>query len=698
MQNRMNRFQNLLIAAVMTALIPARGYGQFFVGETEVDTSTVASHLDTPWEILWGPDDHIWFTERYGRISRLNPETGEINELITISGVHEQNESGLLGMVLHPDFANHPYVYVVYNYLDSPYIKERLVRYTYVNGTLESPVTLIEDIEGNTNHDGSRLVIDQNLKLFMTTGDAAYSPNAQDMGSLSGKMLRMNLDGSIPEDNPIEGSYLWSWGHRNAQGLVLAPSGILYSSEHGPDNSDELNIIEKGRNYGWPTVEGFCDEAGETQFCTDSMVAEPLTEWSPTLATAGLDYYDHEAIPEWRNSLLLVTLKEREMLVLGLSPDGRSIEKEEVYFKFWFGRLRDICVSPQGKIFLAVSNRDGRGAPESFDDRIVEIVSVNYRPYCRREVTASICPGDAYNFYGMELTQPGNYTDTVTGGPECDTIVTLHLDGSVEYHDEIEASICEGDSMLFNGEYLDIPGIYTDTLSTETGCDSVVTLTLSYSNEFHYQRDLEICQGDSVQVNGVYLREEGEYIDTFATALGCDSIVVSNVSFFREGNLISEDTLVVNLNEAVTVSAKPGLELYRWNEDPPTTDNTLAIHSGELGEGVHVITLVAENPMVCFFQDSVVLIVLPETGLREHPAPEFSIYPNPVSGSYLNIRYSVGHESVLVLYDAMGKEISRSLLDPRLDHAMIRIPDSRGLYFVSLIGDNGPRTVKVLKK
>jgi glucose/arabinose dehydrogenase len=376
---------------------------QVAVGSSIVDTSTIIFNLDTPWEILWGPDDHIWITERYGRVSRLNPETGELFELITIDQVYESGESGLLGMVLHPDFNNTPSVFLVYNYLESSSIKERLVRYTYTDGSLVDPVTLLEGINGATNHNGSRLVIDSDLKLFMTTGDAGNTSNAQNLNSLNGKILRLNLDGSVPEDNPIPGSYLWTWGHRNPQGLVISPEGILYSSEHGPSNDDELNIIEKGRNYGWPDVMGFCDSAPENQYCADSNIYEPIAAWTPTLAVAGTDFYSHAAIPEWQNSLLVNSLKASSLRALRLSADGRSVVNEEEFFDGWFGRLRDICISPDGRVFLAVSNLDGRGNPRDGDDRIVEFSSRNatYLHSLSASVELSVYPNP---ISGNELT------------------------------------------------------------------------------------------------------------------------------------------------------------------------------------------------------------------------------------------------------------------------------------------------------
>ncbi len=390
-----------LISLMILSGFVIKSQSQIFVGTTEIDTNSIVTGLDTPWEILWGPDDHIWLTERNGKISRVDPETGEMEELIAIEDVYENGEGGLLGMVLHPDFVNQSYVYVVYNYQGSSGTEERLERYTYSNGELASPLTLLEGIDGAGNHNGSRLVIDAEKKLYMTTGDAANTSQSQDLNSLNGKVLRMNLDGSVPEDNPFPGSYVWTWGHRNAQGLVISPLGLMYSSEHGPANDDEVNIIEKGRNYGWPDVKGFCDVSAELKFCADSNVVEPIAAWTPTLAVAGTDFYHHAAIPEWQNTVLVTSLKASRLTALKLSPDGRVVVSEESFFQNWFGRLRDICISPDGRVFLAVSNRDGRGTVNAGDDRIVEVSSssaVDIRTLTKLEF--SIYPNPAF---GNEL-------------------------------------------------------------------------------------------------------------------------------------------------------------------------------------------------------------------------------------------------------------------------------------------------------
>jgi glucose/arabinose dehydrogenase len=350
---------------------------QLYIGTTEVDSTTLISGLDTPWEILWGPDNYLWFTERKGTVSRLNPENGQRNVILTIPDVFEYGEGGLLGMALHPDFQNNPAVYLVYNYTSGSLIKERLVKYNWNGSELTNAETLIENISANSYHNGSRLVFGPDGNLYMSTGDAGNTSNSQNMNSLSGKILRINQDGSIPADNPFPASYIWALGLRNTQGLAFSPEGILYGSEHGPDTDDELNLLESGRNYGWPAVAGFCNLPSETTFCNENGVREPLAAWTPTLAVAGLVYYNHTDIPEWQHSLLMTSLKAGKLVSLKLSADGLSVISQDEWFVNHYGRLRDVCISPGGSLYIAVSNRDGRGTPRPGDDRIVEIKAVS---------------------------------------------------------------------------------------------------------------------------------------------------------------------------------------------------------------------------------------------------------------------------------------------------------------------------------
>ncbi|HYF30474.1 MAG TPA: PQQ-dependent sugar dehydrogenase [Chitinophagaceae bacterium] len=331
-----------------------------------LSTKVIVENLRYPWEILWGPDNHIWMTERGGRISRVNPVSGSVIPLITINEVEASGEGGLLGMALHPDFANTPHVFVAYNYDDaSGRYREKIVRFTYNGSTLSQPFTILEGIQAAGIHNGCRLIITPDRKLWITTGDAANQSLPQNKSSLNGKLLRLNLDGSIPADNPTTGSAVWSFGHRNAQGLVYA-NNILYSSEHGAITDDEVNIIEKGRNYGWPNVEGMCNDADERNFCNSQRVKEPIRAWTPTEAVCGLDYYDAALIPQWRNSLLLCTLKGSKLIQLKLGSDKKSVATSYEFFDGRFGRLRDVCISPEGKVYICTSNGN---------DKIIEITN-----------------------------------------------------------------------------------------------------------------------------------------------------------------------------------------------------------------------------------------------------------------------------------------------------------------------------------
>lgn len=340
----------------------------------ELKKRTVIGNLDTPWEILWGPDDHIWMTERRGVVSRVDPANGNKQELLTLTDVVEQGESGLLGLALHPNFSSSPFVYLAYTYNSGGGMKEKIVRYSYANNALTNPQVLVDNIAAASIHNGCRLAFGPDGKLYASTGETGQSNLSQDQSSLSGKILRINEDGSIPNDNPYGNSYVWAIGLRNTQGLVWA-NGKLYGSEHGPNKDDEVNLLKGGRNHGWPNVNGFCDESGEQQFCTDNNVVEPLKAWTPTLAVAGIDYYGTGPISEWNNSLLMVSLKAGLFVQMKLNSNGDAVESSKNYFSGDYGRMRDICVSPDGRVFISTSNKDGRGSPKQDDDKIIELSS-----------------------------------------------------------------------------------------------------------------------------------------------------------------------------------------------------------------------------------------------------------------------------------------------------------------------------------
>lgn len=336
--------------------------------------TTVAGGFDTIWEIVWGPDNVLWITERPGTISRVNPATGTVSRAGSIA-VSEVGEGGLMGLAFHPDFATQPWVYAAHTYSAGAGARNRVVRMRWNGTVLGAPETLLDDIPGSSVHNGARVVAGPDRLLYVTSGDAATPALAQDRTSLAGKVLRLTLDGAPAPGNPL-GGYVYSMGHRNPQGLAFAPGGALYATEHGPSDNDEVNRIEAGRNYGWPTVRGRCDgDAGsaEVPFCTANNVAEPLAAWTPTIAPAGLAYYDATLIPAWRGSLLFTTLKGSALVRLQLAGDGRSVTTQERLLEGTAGRLRSIAVGPDGSVYVGTSNRDGRGSPAPQDDRILRI-------------------------------------------------------------------------------------------------------------------------------------------------------------------------------------------------------------------------------------------------------------------------------------------------------------------------------------
>lgn len=355
-----------------TCLLPCFAQSQINLGTTVLTNTVVATNLSVPWDMTYGPDGWIWFTELSGNIKRMNPNTYQIQQVFALSDVALFGFSvGLHSLVLHPDFNNNHYLYVHYAYTNTT---SKIVRYEFdtANNTLINPTLILGSIPAGVSHNGSRMVILDD-KLYICLGDTYATPAvAQNLNSINGKVLRMNLDGSIPNDNPMAGSYIYSFGHRNPQGLCYA-NGKFYCTEHGTSANDEVNIIEANRNYGWPTVEGVCNTAAEITFCNANNVAEPIWSWSPSIAPAGVDYYQNSAIPEWNNSLLLVVLKNKELIQLKLSDDGTQVLQQNIYLVNTYGRLRDVVVIPDGRVFICTSNKDYAGSPGATDDRIIEL-------------------------------------------------------------------------------------------------------------------------------------------------------------------------------------------------------------------------------------------------------------------------------------------------------------------------------------
>lgn len=333
--------------------------------EDELIVEDVATDLEVIWEIRFLPDGNMLITERPGRISRVSPSDGSVTMLGTLD-VASVGESGLMGMALDPDFATNSYIYVCYTYDDAGSLKNRISRLTYSDSSVGDEMTLVEGIQGAMIHDGCRIGFGpDDHKLYVTMGDASDGSRAQDMSSLNGKVLRMNTDGSVPDDNPFAGSLVYTMGHRNPQGLDWHSSGVAFVSEHGPSTDDEVNRLIAGRNYGWPDHRGAPGVDG---------FEDAIYDWTPTIAPSGAVFYYRSEIRGWRGSWVMLTLASADIRRLTpANADFTEVASEDILFDHMYGRLRALRVGPDGFLYVGTSNRDGRGAPDPDDDKILRI-------------------------------------------------------------------------------------------------------------------------------------------------------------------------------------------------------------------------------------------------------------------------------------------------------------------------------------
>ncbi len=334
-------------------------------GEGDLRVEVVTTGLHVPWEMRFLPSGDLLVSERDGGLVRVNVETGAQTRLGTLP-VTEQGESGLLGFDLDPGYPAQPYIYVSYTRSTGGGLVNRISRFTISGDSLGAELVLVDNIPAASIHDGSRVGFGPDGNLWVTTGDAGQAQLAQDTASLAGKVLRLDRAGNPAPGNPFPGSLIYSYGHRNPQGLAWRTGDSNpFITEHGPDTDDEVNHLASGANFGWPQVRGFSN---------DPAFRDPVRAWTPTIAPAGAAFYEAGAIPGWNGSLLFVTLKQQDLrrLVPADASFG-SVAQEQVLFDGRFGRLRSIAVGPDGSLYLGTSNRDGRASPATEDDRILRV-------------------------------------------------------------------------------------------------------------------------------------------------------------------------------------------------------------------------------------------------------------------------------------------------------------------------------------
>jgi glucose/arabinose dehydrogenase len=338
---------------------------------------TVLTNLEIPWSIVFDHDGNMFFTERPGRLSVLRKGAGAPTLIATISEVRHIGEGGLMGLALHPDFKTNRYLYLSYTFDTGSGVANGVFRYTLTGDwKLSSKSAIVPLLPGSRVHNGCRIRFGPDGKLYITTGDAAVREIAQDPNSLGGKTLRVNDDGTIPFDNPNPRSPIFAVGFRNAQGIDWHPeAGLQFQTEHGPSGfdgpggGDEVNIVEAGKNYGWPVIHHRQTKPG---------YEAPLLEYTPAVAPGSGSFYRGDVFLKFKNNFFFGGLRGQRIQRIVLDPKNpRNVVSEEALLQEEFQRIRDVVPGPDGYLYFSTSNRDGRARPAPSDDRIMRIVPTN---------------------------------------------------------------------------------------------------------------------------------------------------------------------------------------------------------------------------------------------------------------------------------------------------------------------------------
>lgn len=339
-------------------------------GEVAYRIEEVVRGLEVPWGIAFTSPTRMLVTERPGRIRVIENGVLKPDPLHTFTEVSSGGEEGLMSIIVHPNYASNGFVYTAYAYQGEGGMRVDVVRFKDEGDSVSGITPIVSDIPAARFHAGCELAFGPDGKLYITTGDATERELAQDLDSLAGKILRVNDDGSIPEGNPFPQSPIWSYGHRNPQGIAWDSEGGMYETEHGPSGfdgpggGDEVNKIVMGGNYGWPLV--------SHEKTKDGTVA-PLLVFTPAEAPSSAMIYSGKLFPQFKDNLFFGALRGENLMRVSIGSESSAIGFERLFHQE-YGRIREVTEGPDGSIYFATSNRDGRGSAADGDDRIFRIV------------------------------------------------------------------------------------------------------------------------------------------------------------------------------------------------------------------------------------------------------------------------------------------------------------------------------------
>jgi len=316
----------------------------------------VAQNLEVPWAMDIAPDGRVFFTERTGKIRIIDVNGKLLDDPAAYINVAQNGEAGLLGIALHPNFAENHLLYIYYTYSNGTAVFNKVLQLKEKDNKIVESKVIVDGIPAAERNDGGRIKFGPDNKLYIATGDAEQPDLAQNAKSLAGKILRLNPDGSIPDDNPFDRSPIYSYGHRNVQGLAWHPvTKQMYASEHGAEGNDEINLIKPGANYGWPIED-----------CNAHKFERPVVCFNPAVAPSGMIFASSDRLG-YKNDILIATLRGQQLRVINLTTNA------ETNSLTGYGRIRDVAEAPEGILYVSTSNRDGRAIAEQGDDKILKI-------------------------------------------------------------------------------------------------------------------------------------------------------------------------------------------------------------------------------------------------------------------------------------------------------------------------------------